>query len=324
MNRIFSWAAMLCIAMLFSCTEVQRDNPWDEHGTNYKGSSSSDKPSSSSSARVSSSSSKPSSSSYAAVLSSSSTPSSSSSPYRLVCEVTVDTGIADESIYEYDMPEVICIENKSKYEFILEPEYDFQWINAPNWDAPKVGTYSKIQVKVNNDAEVCQGLTATCSGTLTILKGISSSSSTPRSSSSTKVSSSSSELRSSSSKTSSGGGGTCASTETRGDMCLWNAGGDCWPLFGSDDTKRSNCAQNGWIFEGGVEGDGTGCIGGTFICGRDNNPPKGSVPSIGCCHWENKDCYDIYTEDDKNKCIAEENKFWDTQCPDKFGSCPNK
>ncbi|MDR2583893.1 MAG: hypothetical protein LBC75_10470, partial [Fibromonadaceae bacterium] len=185
-NHFLSFAAMLCISLLFSCTEVQRDNPDDEKSINYKGSSFSLKSSSSSSVRVSSSSSTSSSSSSVKVSSSSSMSSSSSSPYRLVCEVVVDTGIADEPIYEYDMPEVICIENKSKDEFILEPEYDFQWVNAPNWDAPKAGTYSKIQVKVNNDAEVCRGLTATCSGTLTILKG-SSSSVVPSSSSSSSI-----------------------------------------------------------------------------------------------------------------------------------------
>jgi len=37
MNRIFSLAKILCLSLLFSCTEVQRDNPYDEKGINYKG-----------------------------------------------------------------------------------------------------------------------------------------------------------------------------------------------------------------------------------------------------------------------------------------------
>ena len=320
-TNFFLLATMLCFSILFSCTDVQRDNPDDEKSINHKGSSSSLK-SSSSSARASSSSSKPSSSSSVKVSSSSSISSGSVSPYRLVCEVNVDTGIADEPISEYDMPEVMCIINKE--EFFLEPEYDFEWIDAPNWDAPKAGTYSKIKVKVNNDAEVCQGLTATCSGTLTILKGISSNS-TPRSSSSAFIYSSSSKPSSSSSTTSSGGGGNCKSGETRGDMCLWNAGGDCWPLSGADEeARRSNCAQNAWIFQGGAMGEDTGCRGGTFICGKDNNPPKGGAPSLGCCHWETEsDCWDIYTEEDVIACGEDNNKFSNTPCPNKGGTCPS-
>ncbi|MCL1957392.1 MAG: fibrobacter succinogenes major paralogous domain-containing protein [Fibromonadales bacterium] len=190
------------VLLFMSCSVPERDNPEDQRSKKYRSSSSVAK--SSGSVALFSSSSKQSSSSQssssAVVSSSSSMPSSSSSPYRLVCEVTEYTGIADEPIY--DMPEVICIENKSKDEFILEPEYDFQWINAPNWNAPKAGTYSKIQVKVNSDAVVCQGLTATCSGTLTISKP-SSSSSVPPSSSSVAKSSSSAAVSSSSSKPSS-------------------------------------------------------------------------------------------------------------------------
>jgi len=49
---------LLAAVLLFSCTEVQRDNPWDEKSKNYNGGVSSS--SSFSSARVSSSSSKPS------------------------------------------------------------------------------------------------------------------------------------------------------------------------------------------------------------------------------------------------------------------------
>ncbi|MCL1956529.1 MAG: hypothetical protein FWF63_04335 [Fibromonadales bacterium] len=63
MNRIFSFATMFCISMFFSCTEVERDNCWDEKSVNSKRcfseapSSSSARVPSLSSARVSSSSS---------------------------------------------------------------------------------------------------------------------------------------------------------------------------------------------------------------------------------------------------------------------------
>jgi uncharacterized protein (TIGR02145 family) len=62
---IIKHTMLLAAILLFSCTEVQRDNPFDEKGINYNGGvSSSSKPSSSSSyVAVSSSSSKPSSSS---------------------------------------------------------------------------------------------------------------------------------------------------------------------------------------------------------------------------------------------------------------------
>jgi len=94
MNRSLSLATILYISMLFSCTDVQRDNPYDSGGTNYKGYDSSDSIVSSSSAIsiVSSSSFSPSSSSEllsssslvpsspSELLSSSSVPSSSSAP----------------------------------------------------------------------------------------------------------------------------------------------------------------------------------------------------------------------------------------------------
>ncbi|MDR2583781.1 MAG: hypothetical protein LBC75_09905 [Fibromonadaceae bacterium] len=39
-TKIFlSYAVMLCIPLLFSCTEVQRDNPYDSGGINYRGGS---------------------------------------------------------------------------------------------------------------------------------------------------------------------------------------------------------------------------------------------------------------------------------------------
>ena len=112
--------------------------------------------------------------------------------------------------------------------------------------------------------------------------------------------------------------GDCGST---GDMCLWNTGGDCWPIY--DATDRSRCASYAWIFQGGIDGEGTACSGGTFICGKDNNPPSGGATSIGCCHWETETkCWDVYTTLEKEDCSNGNNRFTSTRCPDKNGTCP--
>jgi len=37
MNRLFSLAAIFCLSLFFSCTDVERDNPYDPGGNNYIG-----------------------------------------------------------------------------------------------------------------------------------------------------------------------------------------------------------------------------------------------------------------------------------------------
>jgi len=136
--------------------------------------------------------------------------------------------------------------------------------------------------------------------------------------------------QSSSSKTSSSSaassGSTCNSNEQRGTLCLWNGSGDCWPLV--DQETRNNCAKNAWIFNGGTQGEGTLCKGGTFVCGKDNSPPTSIATSLGCCRWytEPNKCWDVYNEDDKYECMDDPdgngNRFWSAKCPDKSGTCP--
>jgi hypothetical protein len=106
-----------------------------------------------------------------------------------------------------------------------------------------------------------------------------------------------------------------------GERCLWNAGGDCWSI---DANKKAECAEVGWIFNGGFEGEGTLCNGGTFSgVGKDQNPPKQALPSIGCCDWGNKNaCYDVYYSEDVGYCQNASNTFYSGKCPDKQGTCP--
>lgn len=61
-------------------------------------------------------------------------------------------------------------------------------------------------------------------------------------------------------------------------MCLYESG-DCWP----DD---GDCASSGWQFEGGKEGKGTLCAGGTFTgIGKSDTPPTSVGVLLGCCLW---------------------------------------
>ncbi|MDR3011859.1 MAG: hypothetical protein LBU70_01440 [Chitinispirillales bacterium] len=108
------------------------------------------------------------------------------------------------------------------------------------------------------------------------------------------------------------------------EMCLWNAGGDCWPLSAAE---RANCATNGWIFNGGAEGTGTMCAGGTFSGeGRDQNPPTTAATSLGCCRWADNNlqgsCWDVFLPQEVADCSGGLNTFWMGACPGTEGTCP--
>ena len=107
------------------------------------------------------------------------------------------------------------------------------------------------------------------------------------------------------------------------EMCLWNGAGDCWPLSASD---RDNCKKNAWIFNGGEEGKGTMCAGGTFTGeGKNSTPPSGTpLSSLGCCLWADTEtkCWDVYTDAEVSDCKGGVNKFWSGSCPDSEGACP--
>jgi hypothetical protein len=108
-------------------------------------------------------------------------------------------------------------------------------------------------------------------------------------------------------------------------MCLWNGAGACWPI--KDQAERMSCGKDAWIFQGGTEGAISLCVGGEFICGRDNNPPTEVASSLGCCKWAennpNGKCWDVYNAKEKEDCSGGSNKFWSGVCPDKDGTCPN-
>jgi hypothetical protein len=103
------------------------------------------------------------------------------------------------------------------------------------------------------------------------------------------------------------------------EMCLWPSG-DCWPV----GDERDNCSRNGWIFDGGTQGEGTACSGGTFTgTGKDQNPPTGSATSLGCCKWDTETkCWDVFDSEAVSDCSGGDNQFWSSACPDKQGTCP--
>jgi len=258
--------------------------------------------------------------------------SSSESPYTLSCKIlpansTFPVGV---KIPVERRPELKCIEKNGNV-IPLDNDLDVgKWTNNPAWNGPSALIYDNILVKVERDDKgPCHGLEVKCEGTITISAPSSSSYSPPpppsNSSSSPSTTSSSSKASSASTTPSSSsaasGGGACSSNETRGNMCLWNAGGDCWPL---NSSERDNCGKNAWIFQGGTEGAGTACSGGTFICGKNNSPPTGSAASLGCCKWETETkCWDVYTTQEKTDCSGGSNRFWNQNCPNKDGGCPN-
>jgi len=112
------------------------------------------------------------------------------------------------------------------------------------------------------------------------------------------------------------------------DMCLWDAAGACWPLADADAV--TNCKTNGWLFDGGTQGEDTFCAGGTFTGqGKTNTPPTSAVPAIGCCHWDSQPaghCFNIYEAADATNCGSGANTYWaGSACPAKNGDwydCP--
>jgi len=254
--------------------------------------------------------------------------------YTLECNIinsTFPSGI--KKIEIKDRPEVKCKVKATGAVITLDENTDFfYWSNDPPWNPPAVGTYNDIRIRIDrayDGTRECQGMEVKCNGTITITGTVTPSSSsrppTPSSNSTPSSSSrpSSSSVASSSSRASSSSAnnsGTCGST---GTMCLWDAAGGCWKI--KDQAERENCAKNGWIFDGGDEGATTACKGGTFICGKDNNPPKGGATSLGCCRWDDgkNQCWNIYSDTDVTNCKSGNNKFWNQKCPDTNGTCPN-
>jgi len=117
--------------------------------------------------------------------------------------------------------------------------------------------------------------------------------------------------------------GLMASQAWGAPMCLWDNGG-CWP------NPPANCATDGWLFNGGEEGEDTFCAGGTFTGqGKTSTPPTGAVPAIGCCLWNTKPsghCFPVFNETDATSCSGGANKYWaGGACPAKNGewyNCP--
>jgi len=258
--------------------------------------------------------------------------SSGESPYTLECNIlpansTFPPGV---KIPKEKRPELKCKEKANGASTTLDNDNDVgKWTNQPIWNGPEAGTYNNIMVKVERDDKgPCHGLEVKCNGTITVTAPSSSSTPPPpppppppSSSSQSHTTTPSSSSRSSSSSSASSGGGACGS-DSRGDNCLWNGAGDCWPIKNADD--RANCGKNAWIYQGGTTGEGTACKGGTFVCGKDSSPPSGGKTSLGCCHWETETkCWDVYEEKEKTDCSGGNNKFSSTKCPDKEGTCPS-
>jgi len=95
--------------------------------------------------------------------------------------------------------------------------------------------------------------------------------------------------------------------------CLWNEAGECWPVTGD---AVDNCKSNAWLFEGGAQGVTTFCVGGTFVQGRNNNPPTSAVAAKGCCRWstEAPKCFNVYTDADVTNCSGGTNVYWYGEC----------
>jgi len=269
------------------------------------------------------------------------TPSSSSeSPYFITCDVVVPkitVKWTDQSVADSLRPVVKCKAKEGGAEVYTFTGSSISWTKDGklfSWRSISeiLGVHNdgSIQVEIN-DTE-CKGGKASCKGELEICYSGECRGDPPKPSSSSVASSSSSSVyvpppaTSSSSSVNSGTGvSPCPSNITQGDMCLWNGAGDCWKI---EASRRSECGQNAWVFQGGTEGAGTACKGGTFICGKDKNPPtSGGASSLGCCKWDKNGskCYNVYTQEDKNNCSgnSSEHQYWSSACPDTEGACPN-
>ena len=107
------------------------------------------------------------------------------------------------------------------------------------------------------------------------------------------------------------------------EMCLWSAGGGCWPI--TDEAERANCVASGWVFLGGTEGAASMCEGGTFTGdGRDPNPPTTPQQVLGCCLWAvETSCNNVYSEQEVLDCSGGGNQFWPVACPtNTANNCP--
>jgi len=100
-------------------------------------------------------------------------------------------------------------------------------------------------------------------------------------------------------------------------MCLWNDFGDCWPIT----DNLANCSQNAWVFNGGTQGEGTFCSGGTFSgTGKTQTPPTTAATVAGCCKWSTETyCFPIGSASDVTNCSQGGNVYWAgaSGCPSK-------
>jgi len=115
---------------------------------------------------------------------------------------------------------------------------------------------------------------------------------------------------------------TFASQASAEEFCLWSPGGGCYEITAdANETaaeKRANCAKNAWVFSGNKgdveEGADKFCQGGTFVVGKDNNPPgPGSVGDpLGCCNWADGTdwCDLVYTTTDVANCSQGAAQYW--------------
>jgi len=94
------------------------------------------------------------------------------------------------------------------------------------------------------------------------------------------------------------------------DMCLYPSG-DCWP-----DAAAACNNSWGWVFNGGTEGKGTYCDGGTYDKARTTNRKDTPLPTpdqtlLGCCYWGSSGQYDnVYLPSGETDCSAGLNTWW--------------
>jgi len=190
-----------------------------------------------------------------------------------------------------------------------------------NYDPDIVGKsssdfVSSVSAKSSSSSVVSSSSSILLSSSFAILSSssVKSSSSVGSSQSSSMPSSSSSTPAMSSAGSDSG---NCAGF---GNMCLWTSG-NCYPVPSSDGISVADCIRDGWLFQGGKEGESTMCAGGTWTgCGKNSDP---FALSKGCCRWnELTQCYNVYTDEDVINCNSGDNHFWSTPCPNTQGSCP--
>ena len=96
-------------------------------------------------------------------------------------------------------------------------------------------------------------------------------------------------------------------------MCLYDSG-DCW---GGADNAPAGCNESwGWVFDGGEQGVGTYCEGGTYKQDLTTNRKNTPVPTkddviLGCCLWASSSTYaNVYTTASANDCNGGLNTWW--------------